>query len=197
MASLYELTQDFKELFDSYEAITEMEFEPDGKGGFLDDDGNPVDPAAARAAMAEAWFDTLDGMEGELTAKAENVAVYIKNIKAEYEAIEAEKKRLEARLRTKKATAERMKKYLMDCLETARLSKIDTPRASVSLKNNPASLHFTDECLFIGWAENHDREDLLKYTDPAPRKDVIKKLIKSGEEIPYTELVQEKSIMIK
>lgn len=197
MASLYEMTQDFKELFDQYEAITEMEFEPDGKGGFLDDDGNPVDPAAVRAAMTEAWFDTLDGMETELTEKAGNVAVYIKNIKAEYEAIEAEKKRLEVRLRAKKSTAERMKKYLMNCLETARLSKIDTPRASVSLKNNPPSLHFTDESDFIAWAENHDREDLLKYADPAPRKDVVKKLIKAGEEIPYTEIVQEKGILIK
>ncbi len=90
-----------------------------------------------------------------------------------------------------------MKKYLMNCLETARLSKIDTPRASVSLKNNPPSLHFTDESDFIAWAENHDREDLLKYADPAPRKDVIKKLIKAGEEIPYTEIVQEKGILIK
>lgn len=197
MASLYEMTQDFKNLFDQYEAITEMEFESDGKGGFLDDDGNSVDPAAVRSAMTEAWFDTLDGMETELTEKAGNVAVYIKNIKAEYEAIEAEKKRLEARLRAKKATAERMKKYLMDCLETARLSKIDTPRVSVSLKNNPPSLHFTDESDFIGWAENHDRGDLLKYADPAPRKDVIKKLIKAGEEIPYTEIVQEKGIIIK
>lgn len=197
MANLYKMTRDFKELFDQYEAITEMEFEPDGKGGFLDDDGNPIDPAAARAAMAEAWFDTLDGMETELTEKAGSVAVYIKNIKAEYEAIEAEKKRLDARMRSKKSTMERMKRYLADCLETARLSKIDTPRASVSLKNNPPSLQFTDETLFIGWAENHDREDLLKFTAPVPRKDVIKKLIKSGEEIPYTKMVQEKSITIK
>lgn len=197
MASLYEMTQDFKNLFDQYEAITEMEFESDGKGGFLDDDGNSVDPAAVRSAMTEAWFDTLDGMETELTEKAGNVAVYIKNIKAEYEAIEAEKKRLEARIRAKKTTAERMKRYLVDCLETARLSKIDTTRVSVSLKNNPPSLHFTDESDFIGWAENHDRGDLLKYADPAPRKDVIKKLIKAGEEIPYTEIVQEKGIIIK
>lgn len=197
MSSLYELTQDFRSLFDQYEAIAEIEFEPDGKGGFLDDDGNPVDPAAVRAAMAEAWFDTLDGMETELTEKAGNVAVYIKNLKAEYGAIEAEKKRLEARLRAKKSTAERMEKYLWDCLETAKLFKIETPRVCVSLKNNPPSLEFTDENAFLGWAESHDRDDLLKRTDPVPRKDVIKKLIKSGEEIPYTEIVQKKSIVIK
>lgn len=197
MSSLYELTQDFRSLFDQYEAIAEIEFEPDGKGGFLDDDGNPVDPAAVRAAMAEAWFDTLDGMECELTEKAGKVAEYIKNTEAEYKAIEAEKKRLEARLRAKKSTAERMKKYLWDCLETAKLFKIETPRVCVSLKNNPPSLQFTDENAFIGWAENHDRDDLLKRIDPVPRKDVIKKLIKAGEEIPYTEIVQKKSIVIK
>lgn len=195
---LYELSNDFAELFDNFDAISAMTFSKNEMGEFVDDDGNPVpDPEVFKAAMEEAWFDTLDGMETELTEKAENVAVYIKNLKAEYEAIETEKKRLEARLKTKKSAAARMEKYLMDCLDMARLSKIDTPRASVMIKNNPPSLQFTDENAFIGWAENHDRDDLLKRTDPTPRKDVIKKLIKCGEEIPYTEMIQKKSITVK
>ena len=80
MSKLYEMTAEFAELFDNYDAIVNIEFTPDGNGGFVDDDGNPVDPEERRKEMQQAWFDTLDGMEQELVRKAENVAVYIKNM---------------------------------------------------------------------------------------------------------------------
>ena len=75
MESLYNMAKQFEELFNSYEAIADMQFAPDGNGGYLDDDGNPVDPAAAREEMTQAWFDTLDGMEIAIQEKAENVAL--------------------------------------------------------------------------------------------------------------------------
>ena len=37
---LYEMTADFAELFDNYDAIVNIEFTPDGKGGFVDDDSD-------------------------------------------------------------------------------------------------------------------------------------------------------------
>lgn len=78
METLYALTHNFEELFDSYDAIYDIEYASDGKGGYVDDDGNPVDPAAVREEMQQAWFDTLDAMECEITDKAKNVALYIK-----------------------------------------------------------------------------------------------------------------------
>lgn len=196
METLYALTHDFEKLFDSYDEIYDIEYASNGKDGYVDDDGNPVDPAAIRDEMQQAWFDTLDAMECEITDKAANTALYIKNINADIKALEAEKKALEARIKSKKAKKDGMQNYLLCCLEAAKLETIDTPKVYVQIKDNPPSLEFTDENAFIGWAEAH-RDDLLKYSDPEPRRDFIKKLIKSGEEIPYTEIVQKKRIEIK
>lgn len=196
MSSLYEMTNDFANLFEQFDAIMSCEFAPDGNGDYVDDDGNPVDPAAVREEMQQAWFDTLDAMECEIKDKAVNTALYIKNVSADIKALEAEKKSLEARIKNKKNKRDGMQNYLFCCLEAAKLTTIDTPKVYIRIKENPPSLEFTDENAFIGWAENH-HDDLLKYFNPEPRKDVIKKLIKSGEKIPYTEIVRGKRIEIK
>ena len=137
---LYEMTADFAELFDNYDAIVNIEFTPDGKGGFVDDDGNPVDPEERRREMQQAWFDTLDGMEQELVCKAENVAVYIKNMESEAKTLKAEEDKLKARRQAKENAAKRMREYLYelthhDQLTTAVLPVGDGVTVSVKGEN--------------------------------------------------------------
>ncbi|MGN0608962.1 MAG: siphovirus Gp157 family protein [Oscillospiraceae bacterium] len=197
MASLYEMTRDFEGLFEQYEAISDMEFASDGNGGYVDDDGNPVDPAAAREEMVQAWFDTLDGMEQEIQNKAEAVAIYIKSITAEAEIIKAEESRLRSRRQSKEKAAERMKKYLMDCMTAAKLKKIDMPRAAISIRNNAEAVEITDEGGFIAWAQANDRDDLLKYSAPEIRKTFVKQDLKAEKDIPYAKLTRSQSVIIK
>ena len=196
MESLYEMTKQFEELFDSYEAIADMQFAPDGEGGYLDDDGNPVDPAAVREEMAQAWFDTLDGMEIAIQEKAESVALYIKNLDYEIKAIKNEKSRLDARLKSKENSCKNMLEYLKNCLEAAKLKKIETPRAAISIRNNPESVEITDEKSFIGWAQDNN-DDLLRYKDPEVNKTAVKQLLKAGEEVPFAKLIRTKTLNIK
>ena len=196
MESLYEMTNQFEELFDSYEAIADMQFAPDGEGGYLDDDGNPVDPAAVREEMAQAWFDTLDGMEIAIQEKAENVALYIKNLDYEIKAIKSEKSRLDARLKSKEKSCKNMLEYLKNCLEAAKLKKIETPRTAISIRNNPESVEITDEKSFIGWAQDNN-DDLLRYKDPEVNKTAVKQLLKAGEEVPFAKLIRTQSLNIK
>ena len=196
MESLYEMTKQFEELFDSYEAIADMQFAPDGEGGYLDDDGNPVDPAAVREEMAQAWFDTLDGMEIAIQEKAESVALYIKNLDYEIKAIKSEKSRLDARLKSKEKSCKNMLEYLKNCLEAAKLKKIETPRAAISIRNNPESVEITDEKSFIGWAQDNN-DDLLRYKDPEVNKTAVKQLLKAGEEVPFAKLIRTQSLNIK
>ena len=196
MESLYEMTKQFEELFNSYEAIADMQFAPDGEGGYLDDDGNPVDPAAVREEMAQAWFDTLDGMEIAIQEKAENVALYIKNLDYEIKAIKSEKSRLDARLKSKEKSCKNMLEYLKNCLEAAKLKKIETPRAAISIRNNPESVEITDEKSFIGWAQDNN-DDLLRYKDPEVNKTAVKQLLKAGEEVPFAKLIRTQSLNIK
>ena len=192
---LYEMSADFSELFDNYDAIVNIEFTPDGKGGFLDDDGNPVDPEERRREMQQAWFDTLDGMEQELVCKAENVAVYIKNMEAEAKTLKAEEDKLKARRQAKENAAKRMREYLMGCMKQANISKIDEPRAVISLRNNPESVEISDESEFIGWAADHD--EYLRYKAPEINKTAVKNALKSGAEIPFAALTRSQSLTIK
>lgn len=196
MESLYTVANEFAELFDSYESISDMEFTTDGKGGFIDDDGAPVDPDEVKAEMQQAWFDTLDAMECEITDKAKNIALYIKNITAEANAVEAEKKRLDVRLKTKRNTADRLKKYLLDCLETANLKKIDCPEVMISVRNNPEATVISDTDKFIEWAMNNN-DELLKYSKPEINKTAVKQCIKNGVDIPFAELTRTRSVVIK
>ena len=193
---LYEMSADFSELFDNYDAIVNIEFTPDGKGGFVDDDGNPVDPEERRKEMQQAWFDTLDGMEQELVRKAENVAVYIKAMEAEAKSLKAEEDRLKARRQSKENAAKRMREYLMDCMKQANISKIDEPRAVISLRNNPESVEISDENEFISWA-NEEHDDYLRFKAPEINKTAVKNALKSGAEIPFAALTRSQSLTIK
>ena len=193
---LYEMSTDFAELFDNYDAIVNIEFTPDGKGGFVDDDGNPVDPEERRREMQQAWFDTLDGMEQELVRKAENVAVYIKNMESEAKTLKAEEDKLKARRQAKENAAKRMREYLMGCMKQANISKIDEPRAIISLRNNPESVEISDENDFISWA-NEDHDEYLRYKAPEINKTAVKNALKSGAEIPFAALTRSQSLTIK
>ena len=193
---LYEMSADFADLFDNYDAIVNIEFTPDGKGGFVDDDGNPVDPEERRREMQQAWFDTLDGMEQELVHKAENVAVYIKNMESEAKTLKAEEDKLKARRQAKENTAKRMREYLMDCMKQANISKIDEPRAIISLRNNPESVEISDENEFISWA-NEEHDDFLRFKAPEINKTAVKNALKSGAEIPFAALTRSQSLTIK
>lgn len=182
---LYELSDNFTELFDSFEAISAMTFDKNEKGEFIDDDGNVIpDPEAAKSDMLNAWFDTLDGIESEFEQKAENIGAYIKQLKAEQDALAAEKKRLEARLTVKKNEADRLCAYLLEQMRKINLKKVDMPKAKISFSNGRESICISDEAALIKWAEENCT-DILNPQPPKIVKKEISALIKSGEEIPY------------
>ena len=176
MISLYEMTTQFRELFDSLDAI-------------MEDDTDTEE-------MTEAWFDTLEGMELEIEDKAENVAVYIKGTPPEPEALKAERDRLSARIKARQNAAERMKKYLLDNMTRLSRKKIETPRAVISVRNNAETVNILDEDMFTDWAQkNHD--EYLRYKAPEIDKTAVKKAMQNGEEIPCCELVRTQSVTIK
>lgn len=185
MSALYELTSEFESLFDRFEEISDYDYSLE------------ENPEEMRRQMQQAWFDTLEGMELEIREKAEAVAVYIKNITAEAKAFKAEEDKLTVRRKAKENSAAKLKQYLMDCMNAARLSKIDMPRAAVSIRNNAESVKLTDENGLIGWAELHDRDDLLRYRTPEINKTAVKAALRSGEDIPGAVLERTRSVMIR
>ena len=196
MQRLFDISQDFEALFDQFDAISEYEFPVDEDGRPVDDDGNPVNPETAKAEMLEAWFDTLSGIKEEFNFKAENLAQYIKCLKAEAEDIDEEMKKLRARRDSRNKRIERLKNYLMENMEAVGITKIDMPKAKITIRKNTPSIKFDNEISFITMLQNKGRDDLLKYSMPEIRKSEIKKLIKSGEKFDGARLESGRSVII-
>ena len=196
MSRLFDISQDFEVLFDQFDAINEYEFSLNEDGEPVDDGGNVVNPETAKAEMLETWFDTLTGIEEEFNFKAENLAQYIKCLKAEAQDIDEEMKKLKARRDSRNKRIERLKAYLMDCMQKTGVEKIDMPRAKISIRNNAPAVKIENEVEFIQMLQENGRDDLLKYSLPEIRKSEIKKLIKSGEKFDGARLESGQSVII-
>lgn len=114
---LYELTNDFAQLFERFDEISEL-------------DGDTEE-------YQQAWFDTLSGIEEEFEVKAEQIAAYVKALKAEAEALKAEEAFLAKRRKAKEKQAEQLKKYLLDSMQAIGRKKIDRPMAVLSVEELP------------------------------------------------------------
>ena len=195
---LYELTEMYSDLFNQFDAINEWEPDTNADGMPIDDDGNIIaNVDAYRNKMLTAWFDTLTGIEGEFDEKAENIAIYYKQLLAEAKMLKSEKAAIAKRQSQKEKQAESLKTYLFKSMQALGRQKIDMPRAVMSLKKNAPSLVVDDEISFVEWAEEHNLDHLLKYSMPEVKKNDVKVLCKKGEEIPFVHMETKQSLSIK
>ena len=194
---LYEITAEFADLFDRFDEIADYTPDTDEYGRYVTEDGNIIeDLEAYRQSYLTAWFDTLTFIEGEFNEKAENVAVYIKNLNADINEMKAEEKRLKSRRVSAENQVERMKKYLINSMQAIGVKKISMPRARITLRLNAESVVVENEKSLINWAMRHD-ETILKYQEPELKKTDIKKLLRMGEKIPFAHLERKESVTIK
>jgi len=145
----------------------------------------------------EAIPDTLESLEGEFRAKADNIAVFIKSLEYDASSLEQEAKTLSERAKGKKTKAQSLRQYLFRQMQDAGLSRIDTPRNLLSIRKNPPKVAITQEGEFIRWAQKNGRDDLLKFSDPAVNKKEIANQLKLGNRLPGCEFVQEFRLDIK
>lgn len=194
---LYEITAEFADLFDRFDEIANYTPDTDEFGRYVTEDGDIIeDLEAYRQSYLTAWFDTLTSIEGEFNEKAENVAVYIKNLTADINEMKAEEKRLKSRRVSAENQVERMKKYLLNSMQAIGVKKISMPRARITLRLNAESVVAENEKALIDWAMRHD-ETILKYQEPELKKTDIKELLRMGEKIPFARLERKESVMLK
>ena len=134
--------------------------------------------------------EKLDALNMERDAKVENVVCWIKDLKAEAEAIKAEKLALAERQKVAENKAESLKKWVAYALGG---QKFSTAKCSVSFRNTE-SVEVTEEGLEALMKE-HD--ELLTYKAPEPNKKAIKDAIKDGLSVVGVQLVQNVSTIIK
>lgn len=134
--------------------------------------------------------DRLTELQMEREKKIENVACWIKELKAEAEAIKAEKQALADRQRVAENKVESLKRWLAYALDG---KKFSTARCAVSFRSSE-SVEVTEEGLEALMKE-HD--ELLIYKKPEPNKTAIKQAIKDGLSVSGVQLVQNVSAIIK
>lgn len=129
--------------------------------------------------------EKLDALTMERETKLENVALWIKDLKAEAEALKAEKQAFADRQKAAETKAESLKKYLEYALEG---DPFKTTKVAVSFRKTK-SVKIND----IFKISN----EYLKYAEPTADKAAIKKAIEAGEQIEGAELVEGLSVSIK
>lgn len=144
----------------------------------------------------EAYFDTLEGIEGEFDEKAENIACFIKELTVEADAMEAEAKALTARAKVKRNLITRLKNMLMENMQRCGIKKIDRTRARISLRSNAESVSIPNDAALIPWLMEH-ADDCLTYKAPEISKTKVQAALQGGREIPGASLVRTVSIIIK
>ena len=80
----------------------------------------------------------LEQLQLDRKTKIDNIAVYVKNLEAETDAIKAEEKRLKERREAKERKAERLKNYIKTSMMLQGETKFESARVSMALRNSKA-----------------------------------------------------------
>lgn len=129
--------------------------------------------------------EQLDKLTMEREAKLENVVCWIKELKAEAEALKAEKIAFAKRQQVAENKMESLKKYLAYALDG---QAFKTVRASVTFRKSQA--------VEIADIYKLD-ENYLRYKEPEADKTAIKEALKAGQTVAGATLVENTSVIIK
>lgn len=129
--------------------------------------------------------EKLDALQIEREEKLESVALWIKDLKAEAEALKAEKQAFAERQKAAESKAESLKKWLADALAG---EKFKTTKVAVSFRKTQ-SVQVSDI-----WELD---EKFVKYAEPTADKAAIKAAIKAGEEVNGATLIESVSLSVK
>ena len=130
--------------------------------------------------------EDLDLLSIERDEKIEGIALYVKNLKAEAEAIHTEIDRLKDREEYKKKKAERLIQYLSSALCG---KKFETAKTSLSFRKSSV-VQINNELLVP--------EEFMKVkTEKKPNKVAIAKSLKNGETVIGCEFVEKQNLQIK
>lgn len=140
---------------------------------------NCIDPETG-----EVDIDQLNALQMLKEEKIENIALWIKDLKAEAEALKAEKLAFQARQAAAENKAESLKNYLANALNG---EKFKTTRCAVSFRK-AEKVEITDEL---------ELPPEFTTVEIKADKTAIKQAIKQGQEIAGARLVETTSCIIK
>ena len=129
--------------------------------------------------------EKLGALQMERDEKIENVALWIKDLKAEIDALKAEKQAFADRQKSAERTLESLNKWLTNALAG---EKFKTTKVAVSFRKTKSVQ--IDNVLDLD-------KSFLRYKDPEPDKKAIKDAIEAGQTVKGAQLVENTSISVK
>ena len=132
-------------------------------------------------------IDRLNALEMERDKKISNVACWIKDLRAEAEAIKAEKQALDKRQKAAENKAESLKTWLQSILQG---EKFKDSRCAISYRRSER----------VDFADNFNFDtlpDSMKKVTIEPKKTEIKNYLLTGATIEGVELVESSNIQIR
>lgn len=146
----------------------------------------------ASDADAQTVADTIEGESFPLEVKAQNVAYAIKTLQANAEAIKGAEAEMRRRREAMENRAQSIRDYLLYCMETAGVQKIECPHFAIKIAANPASVVIED-----------DRQIPAEFMrtpeppPPMPDKKAISEALKAGQDVPGARLARGKRLDIR
>jgi len=134
-------------------------------------------------------YEEIEQAAGEFDAKTEAVACYIKELKANAEALKAEKESLDERMKSAIKKADWLTEYLADNMRKVGKAKFETAKCKLSFRKS-ASVYIPDE-------EALDKAYMKEKITYAPDKTAIKEAIKGGATVIGAELIEKESLQVK
>jgi len=145
--------------------------------------------------LDEATFaDTLEAESYPLEVKAQNCAYVIKNHEMLENGIKKRIDEMQERLSSVKKRREALEKYVLTCMQIAKVKEISCADFEISIKNNPPSVDVYEEALL---SVDYMRTPEPKPPVPVPDKMLIKKALQDGFEVQGARLVQSQRLNLK
>ena len=145
---------------------------------------------------SEDYADTIDAIKLEFEEKVDNIACFMKQIKADIAAIKAEENNLKARRIAKEHKLDRLNKYVKEAMQSVDIKKIETARNVISVRKNAESVVIMNDEELISWLQDCGFGDYVRCTESVPKEN-IKELINRGIDVPFVEKKRSESVVIK
>lgn len=137
----------------------------------------------------------LDALQMERTAKLEGVALWVKDMRAEAEAVKAEADKLTARKKALDNRIESVKAWLLEALGGDR---IKTARCNV-YQTHSQRVVVDDEQALVDMFLTSDamKEKYLRIREPEIDKNALKESLKKGIQFEFAHLEETESVVIR
>jgi hypothetical protein len=89
--------------------------------------------------------DTLEALQGEITVKATNCALFARNIETFAATVDDAALQMAERAKRLRRKADSIRGYLLNQMRGAGISKIQAPEFTVSIRKNPAAVHIAPD----------------------------------------------------